>query len=1016
MTIFKVHSTGDKMKFITALACFALILFSASGAFATDLPQFAHGNEKVFHGGNAEFAKSGLDTVFLIGPWSTGAQVNGQFEDVGGNPAWNGWTHWDPTEVTETHWHVSDYMASGLNETPGNLAAYCGDATIEACVPEDPIGGYGNSYNDIIEFNYVVANAAAGCTVNVSGVFNSNTELAYDYIIFQFITADGAVVQSANDGIHIAENFSYSLAYGPSDYVGVYSDAVRFQILVISDVGWSDEDCSFWGDGACQVDDLRVQCSNGDYDGLTDFQDGSLGLWTIIYSPGVGDFTNLWTNLENIDPCASNYSTQVAFIDDGNQVPGVGPSYCQEWCYGPGGYIVNTTGGAVVDGYLTNAVESPIINWPGNEYLGAQLRYDSYLHEDLSADAPGIFFTWKVRSTADEAASPIDDAPWRNRGFVYYGGPHFVRGWGDVTDLLEPGATQVQVRFECVEWGYFWGWTGNDGYPAPYLDNVRLTAFQAYGPGMSASVLDLAQDNFTEIDEEIDMSNLAINNVRFDRASSKAAFNEEHNIPGDSIICDIASVRVGGELVSNRLVYTMQRNPVFDSVRDPDWGISGSVDGFATGIDDQFCYDLPDSGFMFPGDILHYYYEATDEVGGADPQTATMPEDLSGFGDFSNPTAYYIYFQVHALPSVSADGNHPEILLWNDCNTSGNDEWYTALNNLGLERGVHYDAYFTNGASTGAGNGLGGRAVYEQIKGYSELLYSSAYLGVYTISNGDFSYDASRDIQLLTDWFALGEGRDAFFSGDELASDMAQSGAMTSGFLNDLMNVQLISKNLRPFISNQSTPVVLPEPGNSVFYTTPGWIAYGGCFDINTFDAVNIGEGAERLARFTNPSGAADYSYSAATLNVHGNDRIITMPYDFETIYTDPDNPVGDGLATRVNVLREILAFFQVDGSSWAPTDVPASDKFFARNYPNPFNPVTKIEFNMPQSGHLELKVYNVRGELVKTLVDETRPAGAGFIMWDGTNDQGSSVSSGVYFYEARNGDKVQVSKMALIK
>ncbi len=70
----------------------------------------------------------------------------------------------------------------------------------------------------------------------------------------------------------------------------------------------------------------------------------------------------------------------------------------------------------------------------------------------------------------------------------------------------------------------------------------------------------------------------------------------------------------------------------------------------------------------------------------------------------------------------------------------------------------------------------------------------------------------------------------------------------------------------------------------------------------------------------------------------------------------------------------------------------------------------------MPKTGHLSLKIYNVRGELVRTLIDESRAAGADHIMWDGSNDQGSNVSSGVYFYEARTAGEVQVSKMALVK
>jgi flagellar hook assembly protein FlgD len=71
----------------------------------------------------------------------------------------------------------------------------------------------------------------------------------------------------------------------------------------------------------------------------------------------------------------------------------------------------------------------------------------------------------------------------------------------------------------------------------------------------------------------------------------------------------------------------------------------------------------------------------------------------------------------------------------------------------------------------------------------------------------------------------------------------------------------------------------------------------------------------------------------------------------------------------------------------------------------------------MPKAGHLKLSIYNVRGQLVKTMIDGERPQGADqTIVWDGTNNQGSSVSSGVYFYEARTGGEVQVQKMALVK
>jgi len=1001
------------MEKLTRFACFIFMVVLAANALAADLPQRVIGHESVLHGGNAAFAKSVSDTLFMIGPWGSGAQINGQFETPSGGPAWNGWTHRDATQPTITHWHVSDYAASNLPGGAGNLAAYCGDEAYSSCDAMDPVGGYGNNWNDILEFSYEVANADEPCTIEVSGVFNSNTEPGYDYVTFKFMTADAPVVVASYDGIHQGADLFCTHTYDAADYVGFNNNEVRFQIIVTSDGGWSDSDCLYWGDGACQFDDLRVQCDNGNYDMTTDFQDGTFGQWNVAFPVGCGDFTQLWGGLEDIDPCFTNNSFQVAFIDDGTQVPGVGPSYCQNWCYGPGGYIVNTTGGARPNWSLVNDVDSPVFTLPGGDYTGFEFEFGVYRHEDLTADSPSIFYTWNVRSGANEASLLAES--WENRNYVYYGYPAYIRAGSVVSDLMLPGSTVGQVQLKLIQI-HHWGWYGHDGYPAPYFDNVRFTAYQIHGPAMSTREIDLAQDNFSSIGEGVVMDDLAINNVRFDATLNKAIGSEEHNIPGDSITCDVVSVRAGADLVSNRLVYTMQRNSVFDSVRDPAWDVSGSTPAQGDGLTGEYYYDLPDSGFLFPGDILHYYFEATDEVAHTDPQTTTLPADISGFGDFSHPLAYNTLFQVHALPSVNSEGDHPGILFWNDfASRGGENEWFTAMNNIGLQMGVDYDVYRTNGPSSGVGNGLGGRAVYEQIKDYTELLYTCGDLGVNTISNGDFNNDPSRDIQLLVDWFNFGSGRDAFFCGDELANDLSQADALTSGFLNDIMNLQLSSNNIRPLIAGQTTPVVLPEANNSVFYTTTGWIAYGACIGINTFDAVSAGAGAERLARFTNPSGAPDYSYSAATLNYSGNDRIITMPYDFMCLYTDPGNPVPGGRSARANVLREILSFFQVS-VVLPPVNVPDADQFYARNYPNPFNPSTKIEFNLPLKGHLSLKVFNVRGELVKTLIDDNRPAGPGHVMWDGTNSLGASVSSGVYFYEARTGGEVQVHKMALVK
>jgi subtilisin family serine protease len=84
--------------------------------------------------------------------------------------------------------------------------------------------------------------------------------------------------------------------------------------------------------------------------------------------------------------------------------------------------------------------------------------------------------------------------------------------------------------------------------------------------------------------------------------------------------------------------------------------------------------------------------------------------------------------------------------------------------------------------------------------------------------------------------------------------------------------------------------------------------------------------------------------------------------------------------------------------------------------YPNPFNPTTTIAFELRDPVHVNLSVFNVRGQLVKTLVDERRAAGPWSVKWNGADRFGARVSSGVYVYRLIAGDVQRSRKMVLIK
>ena len=98
-------------------------------------------------------------------------------------------------------------------------------------------------------------------------------------------------------------------------------------------------------------------------------------------------------------------------------------------------------------------------------------------------------------------------------------------------------------------------------------------------------------------------------------------------------------------------------------------------------------------------------------------------------------------------------------------------------------------------------------------------------------------------------------------------------------------------------------------------------------------------------------------------------------------------------------------------------SDVPTTFNLW-QNYPNPFNPSTDIRFDIPEENASDvrtmLSIYDVRGRLVKVLLDESLPAGQYRVHWDGKNDAGESINSGIYLLSIRAGSHFEVMKMVL--
>ncbi len=103
-----------------------------------------------------------------------------------------------------------------------------------------------------------------------------------------------------------------------------------------------------------------------------------------------------------------------------------------------------------------------------------------------------------------------------------------------------------------------------------------------------------------------------------------------------------------------------------------------------------------------------------------------------------------------------------------------------------------------------------------------------------------------------------------------------------------------------------------------------------------------------------------------------------------------------------------------VEGPGGGPISVDPSHLF--QNYPNPFSPETHIGFDLPSAGRAEIRIYDARGRLVRTLVDEKRPAGRQNVKWDGRDEAGREVASGIYFYSLTAPGVDENRRMILVK
>jgi len=1012
-------------------------------------------------------ATTGTDTFCLYGgPGS----IDGKFEDANHVvPDRQGWFGIDLTDLP-VFWQHSQFNTANLNNHgAGNWGMWCGqDGTTQPSIGWENTPGYGNGWFAILRYNSgTIANTAAGQTVALDFVFNHDTEPGYDYFLVQYdsagafttvFSADGSNRDTAN--IFQVPGVQYAVAAGVTpivytggDYGGDASDEVVVRMVVSSDGAWSDED-GLWPTqgGAATVDDISIDhADNGVGGELETFEGAAPFLWSPAQSPWVGDFSKVFARMGDDDPCTEDITPLMTFLDDDtppsnspglNGLVSTGGESSPSGSYGvPGSWVVNFNGGLTLGELsLSNEAWSPEIDWDTDsgvvdasddaDVAGAFIRFSVW--QDLPL-GNGIFYVWHVRSTLDGFA-------WtgmQDRNFVYYGGG--VALWAnrqpDVSDLLNVSPLKVQMGLGVTDLASAFSFPGNDATPSPAFDNAGFFKYRVAGPTFATRAIDLFQDGFPAvgtIDVVGDPGSLDIP-MDMARDINATAFG---NNPGDSIIVDVTNVIPGATVdsLNIRMFWHLERNPVFDAFRTmparaqdqntaagaSSWtGEVVAQQSFTSGggsIDGRWYFDLPDADFLYPGDLLNYYIQATDD--GA--RTTTLPGNITGFGT----TAYSRTYTVRGLPTLDVAGNQPDVLFWNDFGRRGGENDYmSAFGQLGMVEGVDFDTYTTMGPSSGVSNGLGSAGFHganvNQIANYHCLLYTAGNLSSTLLSDGTQGTaddDKANDVGLLEAWHALGGGRYAAYFGDHIASGNAAS-ATTAAYVTTVMAVQLLDDDVRDDIQFQTAPEV--HPVDAAF--TQDYIAYGGCLAINQFDAIDALSGTSTVGhRFGDGSGGLDLDAAASVIHDRGvaPNRIVDVTFPYGMIYVRNNVNTSTGpVSARTTLLGELFAFFGGHSNSGSATDAPSlSRKVSLSAYPNPFNPSTTIKMAMPFKGDASVKLYNLRGQLVTTLHAGELGIGTHEFVWTGLDSNGATVASGVYMVEAVGAGQRVIQKIALVK
>jgi hypothetical protein len=996
--------------------------------------------------------------------------------DTGGLPDEMGWTKVDLYDQLETFWHVADAteLDGGLGPNPpfpspngqllplsGARTMWCGkDASTVSPYCGWSLPGYGNSWDQTL-----TAGPLACDSLTFDYTVYWDSENGYDFSDVEWSTDGTTWNKFAVGDTFTASPGRYS-GHGPFPGDGGYDALLhesfgvgpqlaggsatgdfylRFHCL--SDGAWSGEDNLWLTDGMLLVDDITVERRNADgslIDSNTEgFESTAVGshtggIWVGESTPAFAHYHQLYPGVTVLqeDPCFSIFNNVWGFFDD--------PNITNYFCHTPDPKPLQ---GAMPykndrDQYMFNEIWSPIIDNAGAGDLYF-LGYKAY--SDLPLDNLQ-FYVWHIRRLVSGCPTKWED------DFNVYWDAGLPKQWHrydntnllafNISPFLAGNPTQFQIAlgawdycgFVCGQFG-----TGACHSHAPLLDDVHVWRINVVGPQFaSLHIYDFFQDNFAE---DGSLSGTSRADIALDVQTNV----NPAVLPGDS-----ASVTVGGLITdpftsTGPSVYAYvavwpqgqvgkaganleapetraavgKRFPFVDTQvhNGVTWygfrmdSVFTSAGGLST---DNYCVDLND--FIFtPGDTVCYVIRASD--GSNDTWLSRFGNGSRGF--FTTPnmaTAMDSPMEFTILPAEGhANGGD---ILYVDYADGGTTQLFydTAFEILQIDHLVdRYDA------TPGRGNGIGNRVKSIQnqlVNVYRKILWDAANVNSTPIGDGTL-WEKSNDIGTLYTFLNTHPNNPGvFLSGNDIARAWIEdmTGASASNFRSDFMSFFLVSGDHKA-AGEPLSPVLTAVSSDFIHSGTPDqFVAYGGCPILRDFDLIDP-DPPTSTTTFQSGSGASyGIQQSTSPTAASSEARVVLSGWGMNYIRDDVPGFPPD----RVQYLSDVLTYLQnvVPEPVGVPEAAPRFSNNLENNRPNPFNPTTEIRYSIKDQGAVTLKVYNAAGQLVRTLINEVQtPQDAGFsVTWDGKNNAGQSVSSGVYFYKLTAKNYSETKKMVLLK